>query len=391
MTTLDQEQLYSQRCLAVKLRQEKGLSFTEIGRRLGHSRQWVSRWCHRDDLSGRSCRPHHSPHQTDPGMEARVVALAQATGWGRHRLRRQLAWQLREEPEQLPHLPSPSGIERIRQRQGLAPKKQPRSPRPPPREYGAPNDLWQGDIMADTLAQGQPVMTYKLVDCASRLELLSYSAPCLDTEQIIGGVLAAFATFGLPKGVQHDNGTQFCNTQYPEMPGKLDLVLSHLGVTSQHIPPGQPQENGVVERLVRTTREEGVLGASSQDLAGYRQKQARFQEFYNQQRCHTSSGQPPVYGYQPSPRRLPQDFDLAQVKDAGWVATRKIATNGCVRIRNQEYSVGRAYAHRTAIVELRDGQAQIRIKNQIVKVLTLRPLGLRGYIGPCTIARYRTD
>ncbi len=312
MITLDQEQLYSQRCIAVKLRKDEGLSYREIGIRLGHSRQWASRWCNRDELHNRSSRPHSSPRKTDVEMEALIVKRAKETGWGRHRLHRQLSWELRDDPEL--RLPSASGIERIRQRHGLVNKRDPKPPRPPTKNYGEPNDLWEGDILEDQLADGHKLKTYKLIDCGSRAELVSYSAPNLDTEQIIGCVMEAFETFGLPKAIQHDNGTQFCDTQHPEMGGKLDLLLEHLDVESRHIPKAQPEYNGVIERLMRTTQEEGVRGYEVETEQAYRDRMAAFQSLYNEHRCHTASGKPPLFSYRPSERPFAQGFELSHVK-----------------------------------------------------------------------------
>ena len=149
MPTLDHNQLYSQRSQAVRLRREEGLSYTAIARRLGHSRQWASRWCQRDDLWNRSSRPRRSPHQTAPDMEARIVDRARQTGWGRRRLHRQIRWELREQPDLLARLPSPSGIERIRERHGLIKRRRHRAPRSEPRDYGEPDALGEGDIMVD--------------------------------------------------------------------------------------------------------------------------------------------------------------------------------------------------------------------------------------------------
>lgn len=394
MTTLDQEQLYSQRRRAVKLREEEGLSFREIGARLGHSRQWASRWCHREELHNRSSRPHHSPKRIDPEMERIIVERGQQRNWGRYRLHRQLAWELRDTPELLKKLPSASGIERVRQRHGLVGKRKPKLPRPGTKDYGQPNELWEGDILEDRLADGKELLTYKLIDCASRTELLSYSAPGMDTEQVIGCVVAAFRVFGLPKAIQHDNGTQFCDTQHPEMKGKLDLVLEHLGVESRHIPKAKPQHNGVIERLIRTTQEEGVRGAEVDTEPEYRGEMASFQHTYNELRCHTAVGQPPIFSYRPSERPLPKGFRLSDVTPGGKsqiVTTRKVYPNGCIQLRGHEYSVGRPYRHRTVSVELTGELAQVTLKGQLIKELTLQPLELTCDTGPCTIARYRPN
>lgn len=223
------------------------------------------------------------------------------------------------------------------------------------------------------------------------MELLSYSAPSMDTPQIIGCVLEAFKAFGLPKAVQHDNGTQFCHTQNPEMPGKLDLMLCYLGVESRHIPPRQPKHNGIIEREIRTTQEEGPKGKEIDSLEGYRGEMANFQDYYNQERCHTASGKPPFFSYKPSPRPLPESFDISQVGYSGpkVVTTRQVSSNGCIRLEGHEYYVSRRYGHRTMSVELSEGIATVVAKGQVVKIVALKPLELKCYTGPCTIARYR--
>lgn len=394
MTTLDQEQLYAQRCLAVKWRREEKVSFSEIGRRLGHSRQWASRWCRREDLHNRSSRPHHSPHRVAEDVEQYIVARGRGSGWGRYRLHRQLAWELRDKAEWLERLPSPSGIERIRRRHGLVQKQKPRAHRPSTKDYGGPNELWEGDILEKQLADGKEVLTYKLIDCGSRMELLSYSAASIDTGQVIGCVLEALRAFGMPKAIQHDNGTQFCDTQHREMGGKLDLVLEHLGVESRHIPRARPEHNGVIERLMRTTQEEGVKGEEVETEAEYRERMASFQHTYNELRCHTAVGKPPSFSYSPSERSLPGGFELSQVKPGGKgkiVSTRRVYANGCIQLRGQEYPVGRAYKYRTVGVELSGEVARVVLKGQLIKELTLKPLDLKCDIGPCTIARYRPN
>ena len=66
------------------------------------------------------------------------------------------------------------------------------------------------------------------------------------------------------------------------MGGKLDLVLEHLDVESRHIPKAQPEYNGVIERLMRTSQEEGVRGHEVETEQAYRDRMAAFQSLYNE-------------------------------------------------------------------------------------------------------------
>lgn len=413
MARLDRTQEYTQRCWAVKLHREQGLNFSEIAQQMGRSRQWVSRWCHRAGCHDRSSRPHRSPHQTDPAIEAEIVTFARDTGWGRHRLHRELKYRWQDYPDQLDRLPSASGIERIRRRHGLVQPRPLKEVKPRlERDYGQPNDLWQADAMEDKLPDGQKVATYKITDCASRTELLSYSAPSLTSEDVVACDLVAFGVHGLPKALQRDNGTQFVNTQHPELVSPADAVLLALGVEAKHSRVRCPQDNGIVERLMRTTREEGLGqrlrrvelgqprrrgplvdrdGQIVQDLADYRRAQERFQFYYNEERCHTATDTPPMAKYRPSERCLPEGFGIESIPF--WreeqVTDRVVKQNGTIRLAGKEYYVSQRLAHQRLKVELKGTQAQVLLDDQVVKVLTLKPRSMSCNIGPCTTPRYK--
>lgn len=413
MARLDRIQEYTQRCRAVKLHNERGLSYSEIGRQLGRTRQWASRWCHRSDCYDRSSRPHRSPKQTDPDIEAEIVAFARDTGWGRHRLHGQLEWQWRDDADKLGRLPSASGIERIRRRHGLVQPRPPKEVRPRvERDYGQPNDIWEGDLLEDELPDGQRLATYKIIDGASRTELLCCSAPSFRADDVVACDLEAFAQHGLPKVMQRDNGTQFCNTQHPELVSPADAVLLALGIEPKHIQVGCPQENGLVERLVRTTREEGLGqqlrrmeagqprrrgplvdldGEVVQDGQGYGRALAKFQAFYNEERCHSALGQPPWTVYQPSPRQLPEGFSLETVPfwEQKQVTNRMVKQNGSISLAEKEYYISQRMKRQRVIVELEGSRATVRAEDGFVKVLTLKPKSLSSNIGPCTMPRYK--
>ncbi len=73
---------------------DAGASYREVAARLGVAIStisvWVNRWLsatdtQRDDrscLSDRSSRPHRSPRQSNPRLEAKVARVRERTGWG---------------------------------------------------------------------------------------------------------------------------------------------------------------------------------------------------------------------------------------------------------------------------------------------------------------------
>jgi hypothetical protein len=280
------------------------------------------------------------------------------------------------------------------------------------RDYGQPNDLWEADLLEEKLPDGQRVVTYKIIDGASRTELLFCCATSFTGDDVVACDLAAFAQHGLPKVMQRDNGTQFANTQHPELVSPADAVLLALGIEPKHIGVRCPQENGLVERLVRTTREEGLGqqprrmeagkprrrgplvdldGEVVQDLAGYRRALTKFQAFYNEERCHSALGQPPLASYRSSPRYLPEGFSLEAVPlwRQKQVTNRTIKQNGTIRLAEKEYYVSQRRKRHRVRVELEGSRATVLEGDEIVKVLTLKPRRLSCNIGPCTMARYK--
>jgi hypothetical protein len=96
------------------------------------------------------------------------------------------------------------------------------------------------------------------------------------------------------------------------IPSYLTRVLSALGVYHLLVGPKQPWWNGVVERYVRTCRQEVVL-LPPEDSVTLPHAIETARHFYNEQRCHSRcQDQPPATVYQPSARRLPAGFDPAQ-------------------------------------------------------------------------------
>jgi hypothetical protein len=82
--------------------------------------------------------------------------------------------------------------------------------------------------------------------------------------------------------------------------------------------------------------------------------------FYNQERCHSRChDQPPAIVYQPSPRRLPPDFDLHQVPIT-WqpmVVTRQVQGSGQVSLAGSSYPFSQRYAGQTLTVTVNGWQA----------------------------------
>ena len=113
-------------------------------REFGISRPTGYRWRRRFQQAGsvtgvveRSRRPRHSPAQTEPHQEERVVALRREYGWGA----KKIAVLLREQDAPL----TVTTINRILKRRGWVDKKESHAPALERFERRAPNELWQMD------------------------------------------------------------------------------------------------------------------------------------------------------------------------------------------------------------------------------------------------------
>jgi transposase-like protein len=98
---LQELSMVEQRYLAVREVLDAGASIADVATRYGVNRRTLHRWLLRyaagglEALADRSSKPDRCPHQIDPAVEARIVALRRAhPGWGPrtilNRLRREL-------------------------------------------------------------------------------------------------------------------------------------------------------------------------------------------------------------------------------------------------------------------------------------------------------------
>lgn len=356
---------YQDRCTAVELHQD-GRSRREIAQELKRPQRWVIRALGRYDpqvglagLRDHSSRPRRSPNRTPAEIEQAICALKQThPSWGRRQLCKQLRRQWRDDPERR------AWVSEGRVRCVLArhPELAPPAPEATPRaarqiDYLECNLLWGADIHQTRLPDGSIWETLHWLDLYSRYELGQLTAPRLTEELVVQGFLTVAGVYGLPRLLKTDRDKLFYDPG--GLPSPLSQVLAFLRVEHLLIPKKQPWWNGVVERYIRTCREECHLPDQGEaDLVEQAMETGRV--FYNQERCHSRcADQPPATRYQPSPRRLPQDFDLRQVPLAlhPIVVTRQVHQGGRVSLAGSSYPFSRRYAGQTITVTVTGWQA----------------------------------
>lgn len=371
---------YADRCAAIDLA-HKGLSRREIGESLHRPERWVRRAFARYDqaiglgsLHDRSSRPKQSPTRTSAEIERAICDLKQAHPvWGRRQIAKQLRWRWRDDPQRLAGV----SVGRVRRVLARHPELQPAEAPPAAQplwqiDYLACNLLWAADIQETQLPDGSTWRTLHWIDLHSRYLLGQLTVPSLSEALVVESFLAVARQYGLPAMVKTDHDALWFDAT-SGLPSRLTRVLTALGVHHLLIGPRQPWWNGVMERCVRTCREEIRLPEQGEALP---QAVEATRSFYNDERCHSRChDQPPATVYQPSPRQVPSDFDPQQAPPTAEpvVVTRRVDASGRISLLNTTYPYHRRYAGQTIAVTVAGWSATARSEDGWQRTWDLHP------------------
>jgi len=295
----------SERQEFVTFARQAGASISTLCARFGISRKTGYKWLARaaagdHGLADRSRRPHASPAQTPPALEAQILELRVAhPSWGGRKLHHPLR------ATGLADVPAPSTITAILRRHGML------SPAPPPLdfrrfEHSIPNALWQMDFMGHRPLTTGRVHPLTLLDDHSRFALGVSACANEQHATVKAHLTAVFRRYGLPQAILTDNGAPWATAGMGGLTS-LEAWLLRLGVETWHGRPCHPQTQGKVERF------HGTLAAevfAHRPLGNLDEAQSHFDAFrtvYNLERPHEALGHAvPASRYQPSPRPFPE-------------------------------------------------------------------------------------
>lgn len=283
----------------------------------------------KDGLRDRSRAPHHHPNATPRELQEGIIAAKRAhPTWGPKKL---IAW-LRDTEPGVPW-PAPSTAGAILDRAGLVQRRRRRrraSPWNEPFSHATvANDVWAIDFKGwFRTGDGVRVDPLTVQDAASR-----YLIACRGLERPTGpetrrALARAFREYGLPRVIRTDNGPPFAGTGLGSL-SPLAVWWVKLGILPERIAPGHPEQNGRLERLHRTLKEET---ASPPRANGRRQQQAfdRFRRGYNTERPHEALGQrPPALLYTPSFRPYPAS--VGPLEYGTEITVRRVRGNGEIK------------------------------------------------------------
>ena len=310
-------------------------SVSELCRRFGISRKTgykrINRFkeCGYDGLGDRSSAPHSHPNATSPEVIRQLIEAKRARPtWGPKKL---VAW-LRAEAPEVPW-PAPSTTGDILDRAGLVKRRRRRrkaSPWSEPfTEAVDANDVWCIDFKGwFRTKDGKRIDPLTVQDAASRYLL---ACACLDqprTPQVRRVIDRAFGEYGLPRAIRTDNGPPFASVGLGGLT-TLSIWWIKLGIIPERIEPGHPEQNGRLERLHRTLKEETTDPPRSSRRSQQRAFDA-FRDGYNEQRPHEALGQqPPSRVYRPSHREYRSRIESPEY--ASGVTVRRVRTNGQIK------------------------------------------------------------
>lgn len=320
---------FTARCLA------EDSSISSLCRSYGISRNTAYKLLKRfkeDGVDGlidkRTCRPVRSK-QYEKKIWDTVAALRNAhPTYGPRKLLKILRNQ---SPDQV--WPSASLIKKYLRDTGLS---QPRiirrkivSERLPLRDYDGLNSIWCMDRKGSfRTADGLRCDPFTLLDGASRYLLACTPIKPAQFAQVKVILEKAFHEYGLPLAIRSDNGTPFGSSGLRGLT-PLSVWLLKIGIWTDKTTPGCPGENGRLERLHRTLKEDALSGPPL-DYASYASHFDEFRHTYNTLRPHDSLGeQTPSQVYSPSPRvyvpdkvydyAYPADYKVLKVDGHGYL------------------------------------------------------------------------
>lgn len=326
----------------VRLAGAEGTNLSELCRQFDIARRTGYRWLRRSQAEGlagledRSRRPHSSPRQTPPELEARVVALRQQhPAWGARKLSRRLR------DLGLADVPAPSTVTAILRRHGLLEGSRAGLPRAFTRfEHAAPNDLWQMDFKGHVPCGETRCHPLTVLDDHSRYNVVLRACPDERTATVRDSLIGAFRTYGLPLRIAVDNGSPWGDREGSPYTA-LGVWLLRLGVRVSHSRPYHPQTLGKDERFHQTLRRE-VLRHPLADLADGQRRFDAWRVVYNQERPHEALDDAvPATRYRPSERCYPERLPPLEYLPGDLV--RRVQSKGYTQLLGRTVRLPKAF------------------------------------------------
>src|SRR5882757_3086275 len=306
----------------------------------------------------RSRRPHTSPAQSEPELDAWICKLRADLGVdnGADFIRFALQ-RIHAQTGPSWRVPARSTINRVLRRHNLlavTPKKRPRTSW---RRFGfaRPRDCYQIDATEVKLADGSKAVVFEVLDDCTRQLVASHAAPAETAQAAVAAITKAVNAYGAPAIVLSDNGSAFTNRLInPNAgPSRFARTVAAFGTRLIHSSPYHPQTCGKVERHHQTFKKWLNTQPPPTNLRALQRLLDTYHTYYNEHRSHSALpgritphqawAQAPTLG---DPRHLPIQTDAT-------VHTGPVLDTGIICVGKHRIGVGRAY-HGHALTTIRD-------------------------------------
>lgn len=308
-------------------------SVSEVCRQFGVSRKTGHKWLRRYEASGTLCgldelsrRPHHSPGQTSEAVEARVVALRQAYGWGGRKLQN----LLRKEGISV----GVATVDRIIRRRGLVGPETPGQGATQRFERAHPNELWQMDFKGEYRMRGEAkCFPLTVLDDHSRYLVGLYALGSTQAGPVKDCLVECFERHGVPDAMLLDHGVPWWSVTNGHGLTHLSVFLLKQDIRLIYGAFAHPQTRGKIERLHRTLNRSLRGRGLPDDWPGFRTALQTFRQEYNEIRPHEALDmavpadryRPGSRAYRPTPPEwtYPGDGDLFGLNSQGCLTYRR--------------------------------------------------------------------
>jgi transposase InsO family protein len=359
----------------------EGRSAREVARAHEISKTWIYELIKRyraggyEALEPRSRRPCSCPRESSAQTVAAVVQMrAELQAQGHDAGAATIAYHL---AQQLEDPPSRATIWRILHRKGLiAPQPQKRPHSSLTRfEAQLPNEMWQADITAWSLASGELAEILNLIDDHSRLLLASDAYARVKAADVVQSFHRAADLHGLPESFLSDNGAVFVGS-YRGGKVRLEYELERLGVQFKNSRPYHPQTLGKVERLHQTLKRYLAKQRPAKTLSELQEQLDAFTRYYNHIRPHRAlRGRTPLQAYSTRAKARPLGVHLDTYFR---VREDRVDKAGKVSLRydSRLYKIGIGRAHQGRVIKLLIADRDIRVidsNGELIRELTLDP------------------
>ena len=162
-------------------------------------------------------------------------------------------------------------------------KKLPESLRKPLEQQNRCNEVWSMDFMNDSLSDGRTLRVLNVMDDYNRESLLNKGSISYPSKRVLRELEQLIEMYGKPNFIRTDNGPEFRSEDYNEW-------MKEQGIQPVYTEPGNPMQNGYVERLNRTFREDVLDAYEFDTVSQFNIIAENWQKDYNDNHPHQSLG-----------------------------------------------------------------------------------------------------